>query len=238
MVNDAFSRLDVVPPIPRAALVGFVLGLILSVPVGPINLTIMNEGARRGFRWAALIGLGATAMETVYCFIAYAGFGSLLQGPYIKAAMELFSFAFMLFLGIKFMLVKSVSTPPVELGERIGKFETTIEERLHPSSAFNTGFVRVMGNVGVLVFWIFLAGFSMSREWVVPAWSGRISCVLGVCVGTGLWFVGLAWIVSRKHGSFSERTLLRMEHLSGVGLLLLALIHGGIIVRNIAHHKL
>ena len=41
-----------------AALTGFLSGLLLSIPVGPINLTIMNEGARRGFKWAALIGLG------------------------------------------------------------------------------------------------------------------------------------------------------------------------------------
>ena len=32
-----------------AGLTGFLSGLLLSIPVGPINLTIMNEGARRGF---------------------------------------------------------------------------------------------------------------------------------------------------------------------------------------------
>jgi threonine/homoserine/homoserine lactone efflux protein len=49
-----------------AGVTGFVSGLLLSVPVGPINLTIMNEGARRGFFWAMMIGLGATAMEVIY----------------------------------------------------------------------------------------------------------------------------------------------------------------------------
>lgn len=33
-----------------AGLTGFISGLLLSVPVGPINLTLINEGARRGFR--------------------------------------------------------------------------------------------------------------------------------------------------------------------------------------------
>jgi hypothetical protein len=40
----------------------------------------------------------------------------------------------------------------------------------------------------------------------------------------------LSWLVSLGHGKFSEKTLLRMEHGSGVGLLVLALIHGGTIV--------
>ena len=59
------------PPILLAALTGFLSGLVLSIPVGPVNLTIMNEGARCGFMRAALIGLGATVMETIYCFIAF-----------------------------------------------------------------------------------------------------------------------------------------------------------------------
>jgi len=37
------------PPILIAGLTGFISGLLLSIPVGPVNLTIMNEGARRGF---------------------------------------------------------------------------------------------------------------------------------------------------------------------------------------------
>src|SRR5215467_11810426 len=89
-------------------LVGLVSGFLLSIPVGPVNLTIMNEGARRGFKWALLIGLGATSMELVYCLLAFTSFSSLFQHGYVKAAMELVSFVFLLFLGIKFLLVKSV----------------------------------------------------------------------------------------------------------------------------------
>src|SRR5712664_2911937 len=96
------------PPILVAGLTGFASGLILSVPIGPINLTIMNEGTRRGFYWAFMIGMGATAMEAIYCFIAFTGFAVFFTRPYIKAAMELFTFVFMLYLGVKFLLAKSV----------------------------------------------------------------------------------------------------------------------------------
>ena len=220
-----------------AALTGFISGLLLSIPVGPINLTIMNEGARRGFFWAMMIGLGATAMEVIYCFIAFTGFASFFSRGYIKAAMELFSFVFMLFLGIKFLLAKSVQAP-VHFSDAADKIEAQIEERLHPHSAFMTGLVRVMGNVGVLVFWIILGANFISREWVTPDWPGKLACVAGVALGTGLWFVGLSWAVSLGHGKFSEKTLLRMEHLSGVGLLVLGMIHGGTIIWQMARHKI
>jgi hypothetical protein len=71
---------------------------------------------------------------------------------------------------------------------------------------------------------------SPSREWVTPDWPGKLACVAGVALSTGLWFVGLSWVVSLGHGKWTDRTLLRIEHLSGVVLLILALIHGGTIV--------
>src|SRR6267154_3442918 len=160
------------PPIALAALTGFISGLLLSIPVGPVNLTIINEGARRGFKWAALIGLGATIMEVIYCAIAFTGFASFFTRGYIKAAMELFSFVFMLFLGIKFLMAQSIPAT--------NRIEAQIEEKLHPHSAFMTGFVRVMGNPGVFVFWIILAANFISREWVGPEGIDKLACIGGV----------------------------------------------------------
>ena len=99
------------PPIFVAALTGLISGLVLCIPVGPVNLTIINEGARRGFKWAALIGIGASVMEVIYCTIAFTGFSSIFANRYIKAGMEVFSFMFMVFLGIKFMTAKTVRAP-------------------------------------------------------------------------------------------------------------------------------
>jgi threonine/homoserine/homoserine lactone efflux protein len=229
--------MEALHPIFVAGMTGLISGLLLSIPVGPINLTILNEGARRGFRWAVMIGLGATAMEVVYCFVAFTSLAELFTRGLIKAGMELFSFVFMLFLGVKFLMAKSVQAP-VHISNRADRLEERIEEKFHPHSAFMTGFVRVMANVGVLVFWVILAANFISREWVTPDWEGKLACVAGVAVGTGAWFLGLSWIVSLGHGRFSEKTLLRMEQWSGVGLLVLAVVHGGSIIWQMAHHRL
>src|SRR5208283_4328325 len=129
------------PTILIAGLTGFISGLLLSIPVGPINLTILNEGARRGFKWAALIGLGATVMEVIYCFIAFTGFASLFTLGYVKPAMQLFGFLFMSFIGVKFLLARSVPARPAPLGAVTGRIEARLEQRLHPHSAFMTGLV-------------------------------------------------------------------------------------------------
>ncbi len=225
------------PPILVAGLTGFISGLLLSIPVGPINLTILNEGARRGFKWALLIGLGASAMEVIYCAIAFTGFSSFFGGRMVKASMEVFSFAFMLFIGVKFLLARSGATP-LQLGSAANRLEARLGERLQPTSAFMTGLVRVMGNLGVLLFWIVLAASFMSRDWVRPEMSGKLACGAGVALGTGLWVTGLSWAASRGRGRFSEQTLVRMERGSGVLLVGLGLANGIHIAWQLANHKL
>jgi threonine/homoserine/homoserine lactone efflux protein len=225
------------PPILVAGLTGFISGLVLCLPVGPINLTILNEGARRGFKWAALIGLGASVMEVIYCAIAFTSFSSFFGNRHIKAAMEVFSFVFMLFLGVRFLMARTVSAP-IHVSRAADKLEERIEEKLHPHSAFLTGLVRVMANPGVLLFWVFLAVGFMAREWVLPSWESKLACVSGVALGTGLWFLGLSWVVSLGHGRFGEKTLLRIEHGSGLGLLALGLAQGAHIAWQLANHRM
>lgn len=209
-------------PLILAVLTGFLSGFLLSVPVGPVNLTIINEGARSGLLWAVMIGLGASVMEVIYCTLAFTGFASFFTGKVINAAIELVSFVFMLYLGICFLRAKRIQS--------VAPVEAQIKARLVPHSAFAIGFVRVMGNPGVFLCWIVLAAHFRSRDWVPATWAGVVSCVAGVGAATVLWFSGLSYAVSRRHKHFTERTLLRMEHGSGVAMLILAIIQGIYIV--------
>jgi len=210
------------------AFTGFASGFLVSIPVGPINVSIVNEGARRGFGWAFLIGLGATIMEVIYCAIAFAGFTHLFDSRWIKATMELVSFLLMLFLGVKYLLAHSLpaTTRSVE----------TVEHRLHPHTAFWTGFVRCLGNPGVLLFWLTISATFISHEWMDDTWSSRAACLGGVALGCFLWFTLLSFLVSRSHGKFSTNTLLRMSQFSGASVLAVAIVTGVRLVRLLAHH--
>jgi threonine/homoserine/homoserine lactone efflux protein len=233
------------PPTLLAALAGFVTALIFSsIPVGPVNLTIINEGARRGFRWAMLIGLGASTMEVIYCSIAFAGFSSFFDRHLVEAAMKVFTFVFLLFLGTRFLAAKKVAAT-TQFGSKAEQLEGRIEEKLNPHSAFAIGFVRVMGNVGVLLTWLVIAAYLMSHEayfsdqyWVADAFAAKAACVGGVALGTNAWFCGLSFGMSRQHGRFGEKTLLRMQHFSGVCLIAVAIFDGIHIALQLARHKI
>ncbi|HEY2572890.1 MAG TPA: LysE family transporter [Verrucomicrobiaceae bacterium] len=206
---------------------GFLFGFLASVPVGPINISIVNDGAVRGFRWAFLIGLGATIMEVIYCAFAFAGFAPLFDSRWVKATMELVSFLLMLGLGAKYLLARSLpaTTRSVE----------SFEHRLHPHTAFWTGFVRCLGNPGVLLFWITISAMFISHEWMADTWPSKGACVSGVAFGCLAWFTLLSFLAARGRGRFSTKTLLSMSHVSGATLLIVSLFIGARLVRLLAH---
>lgn len=210
-----------------AGFLGVVSGFLASIPVGPINVAIVNEGARRGFLWAMLIGLGAITMETIYCCLAFAGFSGLFASRFFRASIELLSFSAMLFFGVKYLLVRDLpaTTKSVE----------RVEHRLHPHTAFMIGFVRVLGNPGVLLFWITLSATFMSHDWIDNTWVSKGACVAGMTAGGSAWFMFLSFVVSRGHGRFSAKTLVRMSHASGASLLVGAAAIGIRLVRLLAH---
>jgi putative LysE/RhtB family amino acid efflux pump len=225
-------------PIILAALAGFVCALVFaSIPVGPINLTILNEGAQRGFKWAVLIGLGASVMDSIYCAISFTGLSQFLEIRIVKASMQLTSFVFLLFLGFKFLLAQTVKVP-TKLDAASEKIEARLEQKLHPHSAFMTGFVRVLANLGVLVAWVVLSANLMSHDWVDDSFNAKVACIGGVFAGTVLWFFILSYGVSRGQGKFSEKTLLRLQHISGLCLIAAGIFDGINIAWHLARHRI
>jgi threonine/homoserine/homoserine lactone efflux protein len=219
-------------PVILAVVAGFLCALVFaSIPVGPINLTILNEGAQRGFSWAVFIGLGAAVMDAVYCAISFTGMSHVINHGFPKAFMQVMSFVFLLFLGFKFLMAQSVKVP-TKLDSASEKLEARLERKIRPHSAFATGFVRVLANLGVLVAWVVLTANLMSHDFVVDSLAARAACVVGVFTGTSLWFVILSYGVSRGHGKFDEKTLVRLQHVSGLCLISTAFFEGA----NIAWH--
>ncbi len=162
-------------PFLEAFLTGLISGFLVSIPVGPINVTIIHEGAERGFRWAVFIGAGSVLMEAIYCALGFAGFSELFTTNVARAILQLASFALMIFLGVKYLFAKEVKTTSPSADR--------IEDRFQPHTAFMTGFVRTLGNPGVLLLWVALSATFLSHEWVDPNWTSKSICIGGVAVG-------------------------------------------------------
>lgn len=215
-------------PLVSAFLLGGVAGFIASIPGGPVNATILGEAARKGIRWAMYVGLGAVLMEAIYCSVAFAGFDQLFESRTVRATMELVSFLLMLWLGVKYL--GGVPIPGETRGVEL------MEHRFHPHTGFWTGFVRVLGNPGILLLWLTVTATLLSREWLHNTWPCKWFFVGGISAGSMLWFTLLGWGVARSHGKISPAALRRLAQVSGVFLLAVAVVVGVRLVGLLARH--
>lgn len=215
-----------------AGLAGFISGFLVCIPVGPINVAIINEGARRGLLWSIMIGLGAMVMDSLYCAIAFTGFSSLFSGQLVRSVMELVSFMLMFWLGIKYLMARDIPEHTITVD--------AMEHKFHPHAAFWVGFVRVLGNPAVLLFWFTLSATFLAHEWISDQISTKLFCAIGNFFGGMTWFCLLSVLVSKGHGKFSTKTLLRMSHVSGLSLLIAAAFIGVRLVKLLeaARHHL
>src|ERR1039457_708709 len=98
-------------PILVAALAGFACAVFFSALPGPIKLTVLNAGARRGFKLGFFIGLGAATMDVVYCSLSFTGISQIIDHGIAQTMMRVMGFVFLLFLGTKFLTTNTLEHP-------------------------------------------------------------------------------------------------------------------------------
>src|SRR5258707_15458530 len=94
---------------------GFVCGLVVSVPVGPVNLTVINQALRRGFGTAFLMGIGAMCAEALYASLMLWGHSSILDTPRVLGvprksivlALRVVAVIVIAVLGVRYLLFKA-----------------------------------------------------------------------------------------------------------------------------------
>lgn len=201
-----------------AGTAGFLSGLASSVPVGPVNVTLINEAARHGLRRAWWVGCGAGTLEMLFCLAGFAGSFHLLEAAWVQELFQLVGVGVLAGLGWHYLTTRSLPG--------FGRAEASMRRRYQPHAAFLLGFVRVLGNPGVLVYWMAVAGAFTAHGVVGSDGSGRLACLAGVAAATFGWFGLLAWLAAQVHGRISQGWLLRLARYSGVLLLLVAALLG------------
>lgn len=194
-------------------LAGLVSGFLVSIPVGPVNVTVMSEALTRGFLRPFLIGVGAVTAEAIYCGLALAGFQSALSLPTVRAVMVLVSFLVVTVLGFKYLLTQG------HFGDSTAMLvEQELEEKLHLHRGYWLGFGMTLGNPFILLVWGMLAAVLFEHGWVRPGFS-QLALVGGMMGGGTLWFLTLSWATSRGHRRVSPQTLRLLTRVSGGFLL-------------------
>ncbi|MCL5266983.1 MAG: LysE family transporter [Bacteroidetes bacterium] len=185
--------------------VGLIVGMVISIPLGPINVTVISKGFKQGFRSAFGVGLGASAMDFLYCSATMLGLSAIVHRIEVNIIFQIIGFLLLAYLGIRDVTTKVESFQYENFVPRGGKFH----------SAFLVGVFMYVSNPTLVAFWIMLSGIIQSSGMLANGIDGVALFAFGVGSGTALWYYLLLKAISRKKGTFRAETLTVFSRISG-----------------------
>lgn len=193
-------------------LLGFVIGFFLSIPIGPINLTVIHEAFRKGFTRSALIGLGGVLADTFYCAVAFFGFSHALDRiEFLWPWLQFFGGLIIFLLGVRYSFFTSVDFAPIE-----AKAESNVS---HFHKAFPLGFFMGISNVSLFILWGGVNTLLISNGWLEPDFLAVSVCICGIATGSSCWFISIALFISRMHREFFANSMALITRICGFLLL-------------------
>ncbi|MBD3307533.1 LysE family translocator, partial [candidate division KSB3 bacterium] len=190
---------------------GLVLGFSIAAPVGPIGILCIQRTLARGMGLGFVSGLGAATADAIYGCIA--GFGLTVIANFLVAQQlwfRLLGGSFLAYLGVKIFL-----TSPAK--------SVAAETELSYGSAYGTTlFLTLTNPMTILAFAAIFAGLGVVDT---AAHSTSASLlVIGVFVGSGLWWGILSGVTGLLHGKLDARKLSWINKIAGLIVLTFALL--------------
>lgn len=183
------------------------IGLAIAAPVGPIGVLTIQRSLAQGPSAGIATGLGAAAADAVYGAVGAFGVTWLIQALVaVRLPLTLFGAGFLLW-----MAWKLASAPLVERAASTA----TPGNHWH---YFTSTFVLTLSNPATILSFIAIFGAMAGRAAVAaPA-----TMVLGVLVGSAMWWVFLSSAVGRLRGRFDGRWHRRIHLCSATALVIFA----------------
>lgn len=220
---------SVLTPFSVAFVAGLLCGIIISIPLGPVGLAVINQTLRRGFLSGFKLALGGACGEVIYSSLMLAGHSAFFNYPVFTHVAQFLAIAIMAILGTRYVFFKPEQ---LRLGEAAAE---RVDERWHHPRSFLLGFLMTSTNVMLALLWATIGAFLFAHDWVSPEIDSRAGCVIGAAIGSALWFSMLAWFVARAHRRVTPRTLTLLVRVCGIVLLAMTVLLTWRVARGVAH---
>ena len=207
-----------------AVALGFGLGVVSGMPLGVINIAIVEAATAGRPRFAGGLGLGGSGADTIHAGLAFAGVGrlvtadpALVRGLAIGAAVVIVGYAV-----VAWRRRERAAAP--RPGPKADPVTPDAPDDAPMSGAIATGFMLTLPNPGSLGAWVAVATFVWRDASPVEA----VLIAGGVGSGSALWFTILArWVdrLRRAHPGSEprSRTLQLIPRVTLVVLIALAI---------------
>lgn len=195
---------------------GILIGLMVSVPLGPMGVLIiqktLNKGALAGF----VSGMGAAFADLFYAMMAAFGLGfviNIIQD--YEIFLQVIGGIFLLIVGLKIYF----DNPLKQIRTRKRVTKTGLL-----GDFLSLFFLTVSNPVAIVVFMAVFAGTSVFGE--SPTIKTELFVLTGVIIGGGLWWYTLSTLVNIFRKKFRLRVLITINRVSGIIITIL----GGLVI--------
>lgn len=191
-------------------LLGIFVGLLAAVPLGPVNVFVVSQALKRDFFHGLLAGLTAASLDTVFCFVALAGFFQIKLNlpPYATSVLKVVAAVIILLLSGKLIHDSRTFSIPRD-GDKM------------PSAAPRPilgVLVLYVANPTLYMFWVAVAGAVTGHHLVeFGAWTA-VAFAAAVGVGSMLWYLSLVRFVSRRQDRIKPETFRKILFYLGLAL--------------------
>lgn len=181
---------------------GFIIGFSIAAPVGPIGILCIRRSLCDGYWLGFLTGLGAASADAFYGLIA--GFGLTIISNFLvsqQIELKLIGGLFLCYLGLK-----TIFTQPVKQVE-------ILSSKQGVSAYTSTFFLTLTDPMTILSFVAIFSGLGLGNK---NHYRDAAILVLGVFLGSALWWFLLVSGVSVFRDKISTRTLQGVNRISGI----------------------
>ena len=187
---------------------GILIGFSIAAPVGPIGILTIHRSLYVSSLAGLATGMGAASADAVYGCVAAFGLtfvsGFLMEwNAWLLRAGSLFLIA----LGLLFLF----RTPKPPRTESSQSFTT------YPAAYLSSFFLTLTNPMTIMAFTVIFAGVGLSMTGESYLSAGIL--VLGVFLGSSLWWLALAFGVGRLRSRMGESLMKTLNRAAGLILL-------------------
>jgi len=166
---------------------GFILGLGAAIPLGPINILIMNSAIRKYSNGVA-IGVGAMSADVVYLTFILVGIISFLNNGTILNILGTLGVVFLGYLS--FIIYKNRNN---EIKLHNEKTHNNILKR------YLQGFFLTLLNPYTIAFWVSIAGYIVTKELNI------FLTIFGMLCAITSWITLMPYFVHKTKDKISQK---------------------------------
>jgi threonine/homoserine/homoserine lactone efflux protein len=196
--------------------IGVLAGALTGVPIGPVNVAVIDASYRHTLRRALAVGLGGACGDLLYSALGVLGVTPIVE-TYPSVESVLYAVSGLLLLVYGFITARSqppaAATPSVE-GEPA---PAALDPRREMWQGFTVGLALIVLNPAAIVTWVVLMGPLIPKA----TYPDGIACALGVFCGSFGWFSLVAYLTHRGKHVLGEKAAW-IPRVIGIGLMLYA----------------